>query len=219
MFNTLDWIIVGIYCIGLITLATYVSRTTSGKERSAEDYFLASIHRQENVDLEDNLKTILETLNAIANKYDKKIIVSTHPRTKDRLDRLNNVQIDERINFLKPFGFFDYLKLQKNALTVISDSGTISEESSILNFPAITIRKSMERPEALDSGSIILTGLDKEVVLKSIDVVIDQNSIEFACSDPIEYQVTNTSWRILKLILGTSKLSNKWSGIEKLNFF
>jgi UDP-N-acetylglucosamine 2-epimerase (non-hydrolysing) len=182
----------------------------------SKDYFLASIHRQENVDLEDNLKTILETLNAIANKYDKKIIVSTHPRTKDRLDRLNNVQIDERINFLKPFGFFDYLKLQKNALTVISDSGTISEESSILNFPAITIRKSMERPEALDSGSIILTGLDKEVVLKSIDVVIDQHSIEFACSDPIEYKVTNTSWRILKLILGTSKLSNKWSGIEEL---
>ena len=182
----------------------------------SKEYFLASIHRQENVDLQGNLKSILETINAIAMKYDKKIIVSTHPRTKDRLESLNNVKIDERVSFLKPFGFFDYLHLQKNALTVISDSGTISEESSILNFPAITIRKSMERPEAIDAGSVILTGLEKEIVLKSIDLVIDQYSIESANSSPIEYQVINTSWRILKLILGTSKLSNKWSGIEEL---
>ena len=121
--------------------------------------------------------------------------MSTHPRTKDRLDKLNNSQIDERINFLKPFGFFDYLNLQQNSLTVISDSGTISEESSILNFPAITIRKSMERPESIDTGSIILTGLEKEVVLKSIDVVLDQHNTKSANSSPIEYQVTNTSWK------------------------
>ena len=182
----------------------------------SKDYFLVSIHRQENVDVRGNLKSILEIINAIAMKYDKKIIVSTHPRTKDRLESLNNVKIDERDTFLKPFGFFDYLHLQKNALTVISDSGTISEESSILNFPAITIRKSMERPEAIDAGSVILTGLEKEIVLKSIDLVIDQHSIKSANSAPIEYQVINTSWRILKLILGTSKLSNKWSGIEEL---
>jgi UDP-N-acetyl-L-fucosamine synthase len=183
-----------------------------------KEYFLASIHRQENVDVQENLQSILEILNAIADKYDKKIIVSTHPRTKDRLDKLNNAQIDERINFLKPFGFFDYLNLQKNALTVISDSGTVSEESSILNFPAVTIRKSMERPEAIDSGAIILTGLDRKVVLKSIDVVIDQHTKESANSIPVEYQVTNTSWRILKLILGTAKLSNSWNSIEKINY-
>ena len=183
---------------------------------NSKDYFLASIHRQENVDSKNNLRTILETLNAVANKYDRKIIVSTHPRTKTRLASLNSVHIDKRVNFLKPFGFFDYLNLQKNALSVISDSGTISEEASILNFPAITIRNSMERPEALDSGSIILTGLEREVVLKSIDVILDQHVKEFANFVPIEYQVPNTSWRILKLILGTTKLSNNWSGIEQL---
>ena len=183
----------------------------------SKEYFLVSIHRQENVDLKENLQTILEILNSIAKKYDRKIIVSTHPRTKNRIDVLKNIQIDERINFLKPFGFFDYLNLQINALAVISDSGTISEESSILNFPAITIRKSMERPEALDTGSIILTGLDKEVVLKSIDVVIDQHNNEAANSNPVEYEVTNTSWRILKLILGTAKLSNIWNSIQKID--
>lgn len=183
----------------------------------SKEYFLVSIHRQENVDLKGNLQTILEILNSIAKKYDRKIIVSTHPRTKNRIDVLKNIQIDERINFLKPFGFFDYLNLQINALAVISDSGTISEESSILNFPAITIRKSMERPEALDTGSIILTGLDKEVVLKSIDVVIDQHNNEAANSNPVEYEVTNTSWRILKLILGTAKLSNIWNSIQKID--
>ena len=182
-----------------------------------KDYFLVSIHRQENVDVQKNLQSILEILNAIAGKYEKKIIVSTHPRTKDRLDRLNNAQMDERIHFLKPFGFFDYLNLQQNSLTVISDSGTISEESSILNFPAITIRKSMERPESIDTGSIILTGLDKEVVLKSIDVVMDQHNKKSANSSPVEYQVTNTSWRILKLILGTANLSNNWNSIEKID--
>ena len=183
----------------------------------SKEYFLVSIHRQENVDLKENLQTILEILNSIAKKYDRKIIVSTHPRTKNRIDVLKNIQIDERINFLKPFGFFDYLNLQINALAVISDSGTISEESSILNFPAITIRKSMERPEALDTGSIILTGLDKEVVLKSIDVVIDQHNNKAANSNPVEYEVTNTSWRILKLILGTAKLSNIWNSIQKID--
>lgn len=182
-----------------------------------KEYFLVSIHRQENVDVQENLKSILGILNAISDKYDKKIIVSTHPRTKDRLDKLNSAQIDERIKFLKPFGFFDYLNLQKNALTVISDSGTISEESSILNFPAITIRNSMERPEALDTGSIILTGLDKEVVLKAIDVVIDQHKNDLANSIPLEYRVTNTSWRIVKLILGTAKMSNDWNSIIKID--
>ncbi len=180
-----------------------------------KEFFLASIHRQENVDVQENLKSILEILNAIADKYDKKIIVSTHPRTKDRLEKLKIEKIDKRVNFLEPFGFFDYLNLQQNSLTVISDSGTISEESSILNFPAITIRKSMERPESIDTGSIILTGLDKEVVLKSIDVVIDQHNNELANSIPIDYEITNTSWRILKLILGTAKLSNNWNSIVK----
>ena len=181
------------------------------------NYFLVSIHRQENVDLEENLINILEILNAVAEKYNVKIIVSTHPRTKERLNALQNIEIDKRVEFLKPFGFFDYLTLQLKSKAVISDSGTISEESAILDFPAITLRKSMERPEAIDAGSIILTGLDKETVLTSLDVVIAQNNIDLAKSIPKEYEIKNTSWRILKLILGTAKLSNQWNSIVKVD--
>ena len=179
-------------------------------------YFLVSIHRQENVDLNDNLTNILDILNAVAEEYNIKIIVSTHPRTQDRLSVLQNIEIDKRIEFLKPFGFFDYLTLQLKSKAVISDSGTISEESAILDFPAITLRKSMERPEAMDAGSIILTGLDKETVLTSLDVAIAQNNVDLAKSVPKEYEIKNTSWRILKLILGTAKLSNQWNSISKV---
>lgn len=180
------------------------------------NYFLVSIHRQENVDIKENLISILDILNSVAEKYNVKIIVSTHPRTKERLNSLQNIEIDKRVEFLKPFGFFDYLTLQQSSKAVISDSGTISEESAILDFPAITLRKSMERPEAIDAGSIILTGLDKETVLTSLDVVIAQNNIDLAKSTPKEYEINNTSWRILKLILGTAKLSNQWNSISKL---
>ena len=181
-----------------------------------KNYFVASVHRQENVDVAENLIKILDILNSIAIKFDKKIIVSTHPRTQEKLSSIKNINIDKRIDFLKPFGFYDYLTLQKKSKAVISDSGTISEESVILNFPAITLRKSMERPEAIDAGSIIITGLDKETVLKSIDIVIDQHKLDSAKSIPEEYKIKNTSWRILKLILGTAKLSNEWNSIIKI---
>ena len=182
-----------------------------------KEYFLASFHRQENVDNEETLKKILISLNAISDEYNKEIVISTHPRTKERLDNLTEIKIDKRLKFLKPFGFFDYLNLQLNAKAVISDSGSISEESAILNFPAITIRNSMERPEAMDSGSIILAGHEKKVILKSLKLTLDQFKTETGSSTPTEYKIQNTSWRILKLILGTAKLSNKWSGIEELN--
>ncbi|MAJ05455.1 MAG: UDP-N-acetylglucosamine 2-epimerase (non-hydrolyzing) [Crocinitomicaceae bacterium] len=181
-----------------------------------ENYFVASIHRQENVDLVDNLIKIVDILNSIAIKYDNKIIVSTHPRTLEKLGSIKNKNIDKRIDFLKPFGFYDYLTLQQKSKAVISDSGTISEESAILNFPAITLRKSMERPEAIDTGAIIITGLDKETVLKSIDIAMDHHKLDSAKSIPEEYRIKNTSWRILKLILGTAKLSNQWNSIIKL---
>ena len=180
------------------------------------NYFVVSIHRQENVDLKENLINILDILNAVAEKYNIKIIVSSHPRTKERLKAMQNIEIDRRVEFIKPFGFFDYLTLQQNSKAVISDSGTISEESAIIDFPAITLRKSMERPEAIDSGSIILTGLDEETVLTSIDVTIEQSNKGLAKSIPEEYKIKNTSWRILKLILGTTKLSNQWNSISKL---
>ena len=144
------------------------------------------------------------------------VVVSTHPRTRKRIEALEGVEIDSRVQFLKPFGFFDYNALQLNARCAISDSGTISEESSMLNFPAVTIRQALERPEAMDAGTIILTGLDPEIVLDSVRLVIDefeQNGGKYEKICP-EYQVPNTSWRVLKLILGTARLSNRWRGIE-----
>ena len=133
------------------------------------------------------------------------------------MEILGNIEIDDRIQFLKPFGFMDYNYLQMNAVCAISDSGTISEESAILSFPAITLRNSMERPEALDYGTIILTGFDIETVLDSIQLVIKEHSNSTYEKIPFEYQVSNTSWRVLKLILGTAKISNDWSGIKSNN--
>jgi len=117
---------------------------------------------------------------------------------------------------LKPFGFLDYIHLQMQATCVLSDSGTISEESSVLNFPAVTIRQSLERPEAMDAGTIILTGLDPGTVLDSIRLVIYEfDSTGGYTQICPEYQIKNSSWRVLKLILGTAHLSNRWRGIEE----
>ena len=179
-------------------------------------YFIVSCHREEKVDYPSNLRKILAILNRLAETYDMPVVVSTHPRTRKRIEALEGVEIDSRVQFLKPFGFFDYNALQLNARCAISDSGTISEESSMLNFPAVTIRQALERPEAMDAGTIILTGLDPEIVLDSVRLVIDefeQNGGKYEKICP-EYQVPNTSWRVLKLILGTARLSNRWRGIE-----
>lgn len=184
-----------------------------------QDYFLVSIHREENVDNQENLKVLLDTLVAIRVEFNKRIIISTHPRTRKRIESLTDIQLPitnhQSLEFLKPFGFLDYNKLQINALCVISDSGTISEESAILNFPAITVRNSMERPEGLDTGSIILTGLNKEVIIDSIRLVLFEKEREIKKEYSADYRVDNTSMRVVKLITGTTKLSNKWNGIEK----
>lgn len=176
-------------------------------------YFVVSIHREENADNSENLKNILDILNSICRHWELPVIVSTHPRTADRLKKLEGSETDERIRFLNPFGFFDYVHLQTMSKCTISDSGTISEESSILSFPAITMRLSMERPEAIDSGTIILTGFDRETVLSSIDLVIREHEGGTYRHIPDEYRVENTSMRVLKLIMGTARLSNSWHGI------
>lgn len=181
-------------------------------------YFVVSAHREENVDNKEHLMIILQVLDELVKKYNLPIIVSTHPRTRKRIEnRFLSYLSDSKIQFLKPFGFSDYINLQTNALCTISDSGTISEESAILEFPAVTIRNTMERPEALDAGSIILTGLDKENILNSIEVTIEQYTSGNITKDniPYEYEILNTSWRVVKLIIGTAKLSNMWSSINK----
>jgi len=201
------------------------------------NYFVVSIHREENVDNQENLEQILETLNQIAESYQLPIIISTHPRTRKRIESLHPSLITHHsslltlhpspftansspithhplLRFHKPFGFIDYVQLQKNAKCVLSDSGTISEESAILNFPAITIRNSMERPEAIDTGTIILTGFDYKTIMNSIKVTIDEFVNRKNKDIPDEYKISDTSWRVLKIIIGTAKLSNKWEGIK-----
>ena len=181
-----------------------------------KNYFLVSSHREENVDNPKNLLKILSILNRLAEEYGLPVIVSTHPRTRKRLEMVPEIEINPLIRFLKPFGFHDYIYLQMNALCTLSDSGTISEESSILNFPAISLRQSMERPEAQDAGTIILTGFDSEVVINSIGIVIDEFKSTGGYSRIAEdYTVKNTSWRVLKFISGNTSLSNLWNGIDK----
>lgn len=177
-------------------------------------YFLISIHREENVDNPDNLEKILNILDQLAIKYELPIIVSTHPRTRKRLESHQKAKLHPGVYFLKPFSFTDYVYLQQNSLCVISDSGTISEESSILNFSAISIRQSMERPESQDAGTIILTGFDANIVLQSVELVIGEFQERKTYHIPDEYNVSDTSWRVLKLIMGNAGLSNKWWGIQ-----
>lgn len=177
-------------------------------------YFVVSTHREENVDNPSNLKKILVVLEDLVMNYNLPIIVSTHPRTRKRIGQLGEITKNNKIQFLKPFGFPDYIHLQQNALCTLSDSGTISEESSILNFPAISLRQSMERPEAQDTGSIILTGFDTDVILNSISMAIKEKTERKISSVPDDYLIEDTSWRVVKLILGNTKLSNKWWGIK-----
>lgn len=181
-------------------------------------YFIVSLHREENVDSRQRLLALVETLNALAQKYDMPIIVSAHPRTRNRLDKLENTTFDRRVQYLKPFGFHDYNHLQMHAFCAMSDSGTIAEEASILGFPAITPRDAIERPEALDTGCIIMTGLDADTIIASVDAATRAFSARqeagLAPPVPADYCITNTAERVVNLILGTARLSNAWDGIR-----
>jgi UDP-N-acetylglucosamine 2-epimerase (non-hydrolysing) len=165
-------------------------------------YFVVSAHREENVDAELNLQDLLDSLNAIAEKYHKRVIVSTHPRTRKKLEQLRSKDLDTRIQFFKPLGFFDYIKLQMQSYCVISDSGTITEESSILNFPAVMIRQAHERPEGMDEGTLIMCGLKRERVLQSIDIVTAQHSNanrQFRLVP--DYHAKNVSKKVVRIIV------------------
>lgn len=185
-------------------------------------YFIVSIHREENVDHGQRLRSLIQTLNALAEKYDFPVIVSLHPRTRNRLEALEAISLDKRVRDMKPFGFHDYNHLQMQAFCAISDSGTIAEESSILDFPAITPRDAIERPEAIDTGNIILTGLDEITILEAVEVVTDLHASREhpAAIDeiPADYQIRNTAERVVKLITGTARLSNAWDGIRNHDY-
>lgn len=184
----------------------------------ARGYFIASLHREENVDNSARLQSLVGSLNAIVEKYDMQMIVSAHPRTRKRLEALGHLTLDDRLKFMKPFGFHDYNQLQMQSFCAISDSGTIAEEASILGFPAITPRDSIERPEGIDVGCIVMTGLEKQNMLGGIEAVTRLFAEREAGGRPHpvpkDYCIANTSERVLNLIIGTAKLSNSWDGIR-----
>ncbi len=178
-------------------------------ELEPKKYFLVSAHRQENVDSPARLNALLDCLEAVAERYGEPVLVSTHPRTRQKLDALGR-EVNQLIRFHEPLGFNDYNKLQLQAHCVLSDSGTISEESSILGFPALTLRDSIERPEALDSGSIIMTGLDAENVLEAIGLVEGQDGHGM----PAGYEIDDTAHRVVSFITSTWRRNASWYGLR-----
>lgn len=177
-------------------------------------FFIVSAHREENVDSTQNLSDLLDTLNSVAETYNLPVIVSTHPRTQKRLDALGKQNLHPHIQFMKPFGFCDYIKLQMEALCVISDSGTITEEASLLNLPAITIRNAHERPEGMDVGTLIMSGLKKERVLDAIKITISHHHDGHRTVNAVaDYENQFVSTQILKVVTSYVDYINRtvWS--------
>lgn len=185
---------------------------------SPRGYFIVSLHREENVDSESRLRTLVQALNALAERYNLPLVVSTHPRTSKRLEGLDGLVVDPLIRFLKPFGYFDYNRLQQDSACAISDSGTIAEEASLLGFPAVTPRDAIERPEGLDVGCVMVTGVESDNILDGVEAMMRMHAARIASGRqhpvPEDYAITNTSERVISLILGTARLSNNWDGIR-----
>ncbi|NTV12502.1 MAG: UDP-N-acetylglucosamine 2-epimerase (non-hydrolyzing) [Desulfobulbaceae bacterium] len=181
---------------------------------SEDKFFIVSAHREENVDTPENLRDLVATLNSLAEAYGHPIIFSTHPRTRKRLDELALEKLNPLIQFLKPFGFCDYVRLQMAALCVISDSGTITEEASLLNLPAITIRNAHERPEGMDVGTLIMSGLKKERVLEAVRVITAQHDRSRPVMTPVpDYEAGPVSKQVLRVVLSYVDYVNRtvWS--------
>ena len=188
-----------------------------------QKYFLVSAHRQENVDSPERLKDLLDSLKAVHDEWKLPLMVSTHPRTRKQLEAIPGYKDIKGVTFHEPFGFLDYNKLQLNAKSVISDSGTISEECSILGFPAITIRDSIERPEALEFGGIVMTGLKAGNVLAGITQALESAEARSSSGSHLEnsnlpqgYEITDCSSRVVKFMLSTITRHHDWAGIRRL---
>ncbi len=169
-------------------------------------YFVVSSHREENIDSEKNFLDLFESLNSIAERYNLPIIVSTHPRTKNKLDE-KTLKHNSLIKFIKPLGFIDYVKLQKESKAVLSDSGTISEESSILKFPALNIRQAHERPEAMEEGSVMMVGLEKSRIMQALDILSSQKEGDLRLVN--DYSMPNVSEKVIRIILSYTDYINR----------
>ena len=172
------------------------------EDLQAKKYIVMSIHREENVDSPSNFTDLLESIDALTNKYVMPIVISTHPRTRKKLDEIGYQNKNPLIRFSKPYGFHDYNNLQMNAFCVISDSGTIAEEGSILNLPAVTIRQAHERPEGMDETTVIMSGLSKTRVIDSVEIATSHNSETVRAIKPVkDYEADNVSKKILRIIV------------------
>ena len=174
------------------------------------DYFVVSAHREENIDNPANLTALLATLEALPQRFKKRVIVSTHPRTRKKLATVSKAKLPSQVEFLKPLGFFDYVSLQANAYCVLSDSGTLTEESAILSFPAVMIRQAHERPEGMDQGTLIMSGLTPLQVIEAVKISVAQyadNPRPFA--SPPDYDAGNVSQKVLRIILSYTDYVNR----------
>jgi UDP-N-acetylglucosamine 2-epimerase len=177
-------------------------------------FFIVSAHREENIDSPENMLNMVETLNTLAETYNYPVVVSTHPRTMKRLNSMELGQLNPLIQLMKPFGFCDYIKLQMESICVVSDSGTISEEGSLLNLPAITIRNAHERPEGMDVGTLIMSGLKKERVLEAVRVIIAQHDKNKRVMNRVEdYEGGPVSKQLLRIVMSYVDYVNRtvWS--------
>jgi UDP-N-acetylglucosamine 2-epimerase len=182
------------------------SDVISRLDLKSQQYIVVSAHREENIDLDNHFEILAESLNQVAEKYQMPVIFSTHPRTKNRIEK-NKIKFHPLISNVPPLGFFDYVQLQKNAFVVLSDSGTISEESAMMGFPAVSIRTSTERPEAIDAGTIVLGGITTDQVINAIEIA--RGLFDVNIELPKEYQVKNTSTRVIKAIQSYTSIINK----------
>jgi UDP-N-acetylglucosamine 2-epimerase (non-hydrolysing) len=174
-----------------------------------KDYIVISLHREENVDNPKNFDNFLKSLSDIQKYYDKKIIISTHPRTRKKIEQNATFFKDDNIYFLKPFGFFDYVKLETNSFCVLSDSGTITEEASILKFPAVTLRRAHERPEGMDEGTLIMTEINSDSIINAVNIVTNQAKEGFELKTVLDYESKNVSQKVVRIIVSYIEYVNR----------